>query len=639
MPVELVPESDLRAALRSKRVDPKSFEANVRRRLKAAVVNQQRDPLSHLSPLSKAVSAMLPVPLLTGMKAAGGVKAGLLPLTEKLVGVIAFPAICLFLLVGTSIFGFGRIHQLQQENVPAANLQDSQQQALEQWWNQHWWQSAIVFAVTLVLGVLGVSSILFAFYLISCGLLVYLIASFAKHGIGHRQIVARGCGMGLMFLSQISVTTVVVNSGIHLLDQSIVTVVLFSSTAIILGCYGGPESHLKPITKISIWFLLALLVESVLSCVIWRLTPRFTFLPWISFASALFLIAILITKMRSRNQPIMFVTHPKVVAALILLGIPFFTWWTHGLIAPTPAAQIQHYVESFDGGPFSSASWREWEIPARWTVDSNLPIDLSKQRQLISEELKTSANPYILGTGARLQLIYSEELMTSRKYEAARSQLLGPSTNMYTVQNDWVIYSTIQLGQLTDSDRDLLEKRLLAELDRFETSEHRDISDVAHIVEVLKAIDRPINHEIYQQGIHKWLLQHYRPGIVIAGLPGGFSKYLRHNYFAGDLDATSAAITLMTEFGVAEGVNLDYVRSFLRSKPVWPMPHVWVTAVLRDRVEHIPGTKYPAWYKVLYYERTLLAAILLSGMCLYAVFISPIGAETIPAVDDVSDTE
>src|SRR5262249_17521775 len=51
MPVNLIPEENLRTALRPCRVDPLTFEAAVRRRLDAAETERQHDPLAGLSPL------------------------------------------------------------------------------------------------------------------------------------------------------------------------------------------------------------------------------------------------------------------------------------------------------------------------------------------------------------------------------------------------------------------------------------------------------------------------------------------------------------------------------------------------------------------------------------------------------------
>src|SRR5262249_29189843 len=71
MPVNLIPEENLRTALRPCRVDPLAFEAAVRRRLEAAETGREDDPLAGLSPLLRGVAGLLPLPLITGCKTMG----------------------------------------------------------------------------------------------------------------------------------------------------------------------------------------------------------------------------------------------------------------------------------------------------------------------------------------------------------------------------------------------------------------------------------------------------------------------------------------------------------------------------------------------------------------------------------------
>jgi hypothetical protein len=58
----------------------------------------------------------------------------------------------------------------------------------------------------------------------------------------------------------------------------------------------------------------------------------------------------------------------------------------------------------------------------------------------------------------------------------------------------------------------------------------------------------------------------------------------------------------------------------------------WIAAVTRARIDRLPGAPRPTWRDWLEYERSLLAAVLLVGLCLYATAISP--APRIVACDD-----
>ena len=53
------------------------------------------------------------------------------------------------------------------------------------------------------------------------------------------------------------------------------------------------------------------------------------------------------------------------------------------------------------------------------------------------------------------------------------------------------------------------------------------------------------------------------------------------------------------------------------------MDEKWVAAATLDRLNRLPGATRPTWLKVLYAERTLLAAAVLVGLCIYATLASP----------------
>jgi len=55
----------------------------------------------------------------------------------------------------------------------------------------------------------------------------------------------------------------------------------------------------------------------------------------------------------------------------------------------------------------------------------------------------------------------------------------------------------------------------------------------------------------------------------------------------------------------------------------------WTSAVTRERLAAIPGIEPPTLWQWLYYERNLLAAIILVGLCIYSVWISPVVRPTV----------
>ena len=90
----------------------------------------------------------------------------------------------------------------------------------------------------------------------------------------------------------------------------------------------------------------------------------------------------------------------------------------------------------------------------------------------------------------------------------------------------------------------------------------------------------------------------------------------------GDVQ-TGAPVESLEASNVPDGLNLLWVRSYLQPSVMRFSDDKWIAAAALDRLNHLPGATRPTWLEVLYYERTLLAAVVLVGLCLYATFISP----------------
>jgi hypothetical protein len=79
----------------------------------------------------------------------------------------------------------------------------------------------------------------------------------------------------------------------------------------------------------------------------------------------------------------------------------------------------------------------------------------------------------------------------------------------------------------------------------------------------------------------------------------------------------------MELYGIPDGLDLDWVRAFLRPLSYRPMDEKWMAAATLERLNHLPGVARASWLEFLYYERTLLAAAVLVGLCIYATGASP----------------
>jgi hypothetical protein len=563
MSVKLVSEEELRAALRPFRVEPHAFEAAVRTRLQAAQQQRENNSLRGLSPALKSAAAFLPAQLLGSGKMAGAA-AKLAPAAGwyKLLSYMAFPAISLFVLVGATIFSVARIRTLPTVKRPELDDEETQRAVIQQWWQRHRVSAWLVFAATLGLACIGATWLLFLLYLISFGLLLYVLTGFARLGLGNRQVIAQTCLAGLALLAQLAVIQPLGDHDIHFVDPGAVAGLLLVGAMMLLP-----------------------------------------FLP------------------RKTLQ--------QRIGGVLFAGIAVATslWFLSPVLRPVTPSRIKQYVESFDASPYPTVRWPRWEIVARWAIDSRLDPDLTRARRLLAQELSGEQNPFILGSAFRVGLVGIDQLAQLRDYEKRRHLLLDDPYRykekepiLSLEQEDWVIRAAVLHRDLTAQERDFLEKRLYATLEDLSTGTRDVLQTALRATQLLNVIDRPVDRNRYRARVHDWLrTSHSRTGGGFA-LAGGFMKYA--NLPPGSMESTAHAVELMQVYGVPDGLDLNWVRSFLRPRfRVSDEP--FIAAVTRDRLNHLPGVARLTWLEVLYYERSLIAALALIGLCLYATLISP----------------
>ena len=585
MPVNLVSEEELRVALRRDRVDPATFEAGVRARLEAAQRQRADDPLAGRSPFLRSAAAFLPLAILAGCKASPS-ESKLAPAAGgyKLLGYLAFPAISLFVLLGATIFSVVKIRHLRAETDGELNSQLSLHEANLDWWHRHKWGAGGVFAASLTLGLVGATWLLFLFYILSFGILVYVLASFAKLGLGNRLMIGQSCLMGLLILGQIAGSSEIGSQDIHFFDQSLVSVVFFG---------GVLALALIPIS----------LVNSPLA--------------------------------RFSGQRIG-TGHRRTLAFLCaVVMVPLMAWRMNPILWPATPTRIKHYVESFDEAPFQMVSWRQWEIAARWAIDSKLDPDLSNPRRLLAKELSGEQNRFILSSALRVGLLPADQLGQLKEYERWRHSLvdappsgLKPQVIISLNQMDWVIRASVLSDDLSPQERDLLEQRLHATLEYQSESPDASLDELLRATQLLAVIERPVQPDQYREQVHHRLRKFHTKDTGGFQLAGGFKTYLTWPAEArmgqpGSLEPTAYAVELMEIYGVPDDLDLNWVRSFLKPTTLRFSNDKWMAAATRERLNHLSGVTPPTWLEFLYYERTLLAATVLVGLCFYATLCSP----------------
>ncbi|WP_339730483.1 hypothetical protein [uncultured Gimesia sp.] len=652
MSVELVSESDLRAALRPHQVDANEFEAGIRVRMEAGVVPLQDDFLNVDDPMLTIAATFIPCPLITGGKiVGGGTKLSSLTLAQKLLGYAALPAISLFLLIGATFFSARKIHKVQQENQSDINDAQEMQAAAQQWWRSHRLGAFTVFAAVLILPMIGATWLLFLLLLASFGLLLYFLSSFARYGIGNRLLIAQSCLSGLLLLSMTMQNTYGALSGIHFVDQKLITAVLLLGTLILLpivitsmarlGGRAAFESKQKAPHWLVIlcsflipnvlflivlypfrkpvdnqptffggygWWFFAIMIAVQVSAVIWAIVGRFRKAP--------------VAQHVARAEWI-----PGVLYVCITL--PFLLWLSNTIWWPATPTRILHYVEAFEQGPYPSITFRHWEIPARWTIEQGLHPDLSRARKVLDNEIATDQDllTFTLGSAFRVGLVRPDQIKTlpdiEQKWQSLLPETSSRKPRRITSLNQyaWVFYALAESDQLSSEDRDFLEQRLLVTLENPAIKTSDMLETALLVTQLLEVIDRPINRDRYREQVHGWLLEFHSTQTHYYQIAGGFEK---HQGVSASMLATSDAVELMQIYGVPENLDLNWVRSYLRPLYFRPTSDKWIAAVTLDRLNNLPGVAQPTLFEWLYYERSLLAAMLLVVLCVYATLSSPL---------------
>jgi hypothetical protein len=627
----MVAEADLRAALRPYQVAAADFEAGIRQRIQAGEAASVNDPLADAPSWLRVAAAILPLPIMTGGKIAGSV----LPLANasgisKLLGWVALPAFSLFVLPGAAIFGAAGIRRIQADNVPESKDLLATQEATRLWWQQNKWLASFFYATTLALAWLGATSLMLLVYLISLGVMLYVLSGLVKRGLGNRRLIGGSCVTGLSFLGQVSGFCTIGQRDIHFVDQTLLSAIFFGGMLLLIPLIGSYETIRVPVGGTQRrWLWVLVFAQWLMALLAWSWQPTLL-LAAILFGAAVLISAIVSTTIKY-GSPLPINQRGRILV-LLLVVVPTIAWFTNPIWRPTTPARIKTYVESFDKAPFSSSSWSHWEIVATWAIDSGLDPDLSQPRQLLAMEISGEKNPFVLGSAFRTGLVRLDQIdqLSGQLagYDAQRRILLdGPQAIVETQpitsleQYDWVIRASILRDDLTPAECDLLQKRLLVNLEQLWKSPYRQVAEALRVTQLLRVIGRPIDPNRYRQQVHGLLRELHTTDCGFFLDSGGFQPYL--SSLAGDMQATACAVELMQIYGVPDGIDVNWVRSFLRPKFLRFGDDVYIAAAALARLNHLPGVSQPTWLDYVYYERSLIMAVLLVALCLYATLSSP----------------
>ena len=236
------------------------------------------------------------------------------------------------------------------------------------------------------------------------------------------------------------------------------------------------------------------------------------------------------------------------------------------------------------------------------------------------------------------EVVYENDPTVS-SYESLRKSGSFGKPFLSVAQYDCVIRAFMMTNQLSESERDLLETRLLATFRDISNSEfHLPIRDSLTVTQLLQVIGRSRHIDEFRPYLHGLLVDFQYLENKRFESSGGFCGYPKID--ASDDDATTAAVELMQFYGVPDELNPVTLRSFLR--PTMHDRSQLSRSNLRGgvhkavllRLESLPDVPPVTRWDYLRYEMNLWAAVLLVLLCCFATLSAPIRRPQNPANTD-----
>ncbi len=571
---KLVDEADLRAALQPLRPDPDSFVAGIRQRIQEAEIRLCKDGDSKDTRLDRSdwlrvAAVVIPLPLLSKGGGGGLVKLSLgqISLGKKIVAVAALPAIGLLLMVTATIWAIIKIRRAQ--HGQSAGEMDALKvgEITAGWWRQFGVLVASMSGVLLLLMLTGYTIPVFIIFLVSGITMVSLITRLGKERLVDRNTIAATLCPGLLILVQLTHMTTMFNHGFPFLDQMLIPAVLV---------LGG----------------LAMMVMSDPSG---GLMNRSTILLFKSFLG---------------------------VFLLLMAG-----WYSSSLWNPVSTQDLKTHVESFDHARFSSASWRQWQVPVEWLRDSKLQLNLFKPHALLKAELaQVKPNQTILCYAIEAGLFQPQDLEQIHELVESQNRMFSdydrgkPFISVDTLTR-FTIHALVLRDELSDFERDCLGARLAVTMESLRTKSYGNIlEEQLAITKLALLIDRPLDIQLHRDFVHETLVSYQRLSTRFGQHPGGFTFSAKLN--SSDEQATVDAIELMQIYGVPDDVQIDALRSYLRPNYNEKWSRLLSRACIREaslqRLESLPEVRSITWLDYFRYEQNLMMTILFTLVCVFA---------------------
>ena len=307
-------------------------------------------------------------------------------------------------------------------------------------------------------------------------------------------------------------------------------------------------------------------------------------------------------------------------------------WFSSSLWNPVSIGDLKSSVESFNHARFSSASWKQWQVPAEWLRDAKIEVDLSKPRALLQAELdKADPNRWVLSSAIEAGLMQVSDLDRVPDLAASKKRVFdefnrGRPFISVGYEPRILIHALVMRHELSEEERNFLSDRLVATMESLRTQTFGSLLEEQLAITKLAAlIDRPIDIDSVRGFVHETLLSHQRLGNRLAVRAGGFAASPTLDF--SDEYATADAIELMQIYGVPPTVSIDALRSYLRPSynDKWQglSGQAYVRAASSQRLSSLPEVRPLTWMDYYQHEQNLMMAILFTLVCVFATLGAP----------------
>ena len=577
-------DQEITRALEPFATDPESFDVAVLDRIAELEQSHEEDPLNELPEWQRAVASMLPLPLLTGGKWLGApttASVGPAGLFGKLCSALAFPAIAVFVLLGTAAFS----RRLIEGRELGLDHDDPDGELLGR--TQRWYRRALPLGIPLWLAGLAIPIFtsgyaVTAFLLASTLILAAALGSLARAGILHAAVVTRVVVSGLVYVGILFGNySFAARSELHFLPPMFTWAVLLGGS-VALGLWAS-----RRVTVPAEW------------PGAWR--PR---RPRVVAGLASIMVAML-----------------AVVMALRLpsFALPFVSF----------DGALQEFVAETDFED-NSAHWRSLSQIVLSSRELEIDLDAAQPREQLSRTTDSSrpvrARPYVWTAGARcglLQEVWNEELAREGRTTIARlanaDHALRPISSLE--QYEWAIRGLAAQNRLAPTEVQVLGSRLRASWPDLnatgDLAGFGALEEMWMITELLAAIGQPLDAAEKRGEVQAWLVECWTKKSRGFAPGGGFKS--RPQGPAPDLRSTWFAIQLMKTYGAPPAIDYAWVRSSLQPWNYSFGDRSYLAQLLLrevDALDDVPPLTAIDWLRA---EQNLILALLIVALCGYVI--------------------